>query len=88
MKLSREKIEKICEQIIYYLYSVHPRLVFTSHVAREMARDEEFTKKLLLDLKKKKIITEVRKNPEGLDYKKRSRWKLSDASFRIYDSRS
>ena len=86
MKISKEKIEKIYEQILAYLYSTNPKPSFTSHIAKEIARDEEFTKKLLKELKKKKTIVEIKKNPEGIDYKKRSRWKLSDMSYKIYTS--
>lgn len=84
MKLSDKKIEKISEQILLFLYSNNPKSFFTSHIAREIARDEEFTKRLLLDLKKKKLIIEIKKNSKGIDYLKRSRWKLSEPSYNIY----
>ena len=61
MKVSLEKREKISEQILAFLYSISPQLVFTSHIANELARDEEFTKNLLLELKKKGLILEVKK---------------------------
>ena len=84
MKISQEKKEKISEQILAFLYSSSPKPIFTSYIAREIARDEEFVKKLLLDLKNKKLVIEVKKNPKGIIYIKRSRWKLSDMAYKAY----
>ena len=84
MKISAEKIEKISEQILAFLYSVSPKLIFTSHIAQEIARDEEFVKKLLLDLKKKNLVIEINKNSKGVSYLRRSRWKMSDAAYQAY----
>jgi len=58
--------------------------MFTLHIAQELARDEEFIKKILLELKKKKLIIEIKKNPKGVDYKRRSRWRLSDKAYQVY----
>ena len=85
MKISSEKREKISEQILAFLYSISPKPVFTSHIAKEIARDEEFTKNILLGLKKKSLIVEIKKNPNGNLYLKRSRWKLSDNAYKAYD---
>ena len=82
--ISEKKKEKIIEQILHYLFSVSPEAVFTNAIADEVARDEEFTKSLLLDLKNKNLIIEVNKNSEGKNYTKRQRWRLSDAAYNIY----
>jgi len=84
MKISLIKREKISEQILSYLFSISPKPSFTAHIAREVARDEEFTKKLLLNLKEKRLVIEVKKNPSGKTYKKRSRWRLSDRAYTAY----
>jgi hypothetical protein len=84
MKISEKKIEKISEQILAHLFSVSPKPLFTSHIAQEIARDEEFIKKLLLELKTKKLVNEIKKNSQGIDYIRRSRWKLSDATYKFY----
>ena len=84
MKISYKKKEKIYEQFLAVLYSINPKSIFTSDVAKEIARDEEFTKKLLLELKNKKLVMEVKKNPKGIDYIKRARWKLSDEAYNSY----
>ncbi len=84
MRISNEKREKISEQILAYLFTTNPKPLFTSHIAKEIARDEEFTKKILIELKKKELVSEITKNPSGQDYIKRSRWKLSEKAYIIY----
>ena len=85
MKISEGKKEKISEQILALLYSVSPKLLFTSHIAQELARDEEFIKKLLLKLNKQSLVIQITKNPQGVSYLKRSRWKISDAAYQAYN---
>ena len=84
MKISKEKKEKISEQILALLYSKSPQSIFTSQIAKELARDEEFVKKLLIDLKKKEFVIEITKNPKGKEYARRSRWKLSEKVYILY----
>ena len=84
MKISEKKKEKISEQILAFLYSVSPKLLFTSQIAQELARDEEFIKKLLLGLNKQNLVVKITKNPKGVSYLKRSRWKISDAAYQAY----
>jgi len=84
MRISEEKKKKISEQILAFLYSTNPKALFPAHIATEIARDEEFTKKLLFSLKKQNLIIEINKNSSGKTYKKRSRWRLSDKAYQIY----
>jgi len=84
MKISEEKRKKISEHILAFLYSNTPKPLFTSFIAKETARDEEFVKKLLLELKNKNLVVEIKKNPKGKFYLKRSRWKLSDVAYQAY----
>ncbi len=86
MKISEKKKEKISEQILLLLYSVSPKPLFTSNIAQEIARDEEFIKRLLLGLKNKNLVIEIKKNPKGISYIIRSRWKISDAAYQAYKS--
>ena len=86
MKISAKKKENISEQILTLLYSINPKPLFTLHIAQEIARDEEFIKKLLLGLKNQKLIIEIKKNPKGVSYIRRSRWKLSENTYKIYKS--
>jgi predicted transcriptional regulator with HTH domain len=83
-KLSQEKKDKISEQILNYLFTISPEPKFTSEIAKETARDEEFTKSILQDLSKKSLIVEVKKNKNGVNYLKRQRWRLSNQAFEVY----
>ena len=60
MKISDKKKEKISEQILAVLYSNNPKPLFTYKIAQEIARDEEFVKQLLLELKKRKPVLEIK----------------------------
>jgi len=84
MRISEEKQNKISEQILSYLFSISPKAIFTIKVAEEIVRDEEFTKKLLTNLKKKGLVAEIKKNPYGITYLKRSRWKISNKAYEAY----
>ena len=83
-KISEQKIEKISEQIIYYLYSIFPKQIFTSDIAKELARDEEFIKRLLINLEKKDLIIKINKNSQGFQYSRRLRWRISNKAYEIY----
>jgi predicted transcriptional regulator with HTH domain len=82
--LSKKKKEKISEQLLHYLFSISPESAFTAKIAEEIARDEEFTKTILLDLKTKNLIVEVNKNAEGTEYLRRQRWRLSNQAYDFY----
>ncbi|MAH03827.1 hypothetical protein CMI39_03515 [Candidatus Pacearchaeota archaeon] len=84
MKISKIKREKISEQILAFLYLETPKSFFTSEISKEIARDEEFIKGLLIELRNKKLIIEIKKNPKGISYKRRSRWKLSNITYLSY----
>lgn len=85
--ISQKKKEKVQEQILHYLFTISPQSQFTNKIAETIARDEEFTKSLLLDLKSKNLIVEINKNPEGFSYLRRQRWRLSDKAYDIYRRR-
>ena len=85
MRISNQKREKICEQILAHLYTISPKSIFTSDIAKEIARDEEFIKKLLIEMRDKKILTEIKKNSQGNLYLRRSRWRLSDSAYTSYN---
>jgi len=82
--ISKQKREKISEQILEHLFSQSPNALFTSYISQEIARDEEFTKFLLQELEKKKLIIKITKSPTGVNYKRRERWRLSNSTFEIY----
>jgi len=82
--ISNQKKDKISEQILHHLFSVAPKPLFTAQIAREIARDEEFTKDILLILKSKSLVVEVNKNGQGLDYIRRQRWRLANNVYDAY----
>jgi hypothetical protein len=83
MKISKDKINKIKEDILSLLYTNSLKLMFTSEIAHEIARDEEFTKRLLKEMEKENLVVLVNRNPDGIKYSLRCRWRLSSP---VYDS--
>jgi predicted transcriptional regulator with HTH domain len=84
--ISEEKKEKIYEQILHYLYSSFPKQIFTSEVAKELARDEEFIKTMLKELEKRELVIKISKNTKGYQYSRRLRWRISNKAYEIYKS--
>ena len=82
--ISQQKREKIQEQILFHLYSIFPKQVFISDIAKELARDEEFIKILLFELEKKQLVIKINKNPKGIIYSRRLRWRISNKTHEIY----
>ncbi|MEK6915204.1 MAG: hypothetical protein AABW89_01525 [Nanoarchaeota archaeon] len=82
--ISKKKKSKISEQILSYLYSISPEADFTSRISEQIVRDEEFTKSLLEELEKNKLVVRINKSPQGKDYSRWSRWRLSNAAFEAY----
>lgn len=87
MKLSNSKKDKISEQILSYLYHSFPKTPFTAEIAREIIRDEEFVKRLLLELSDKGLVIPIKKNSKGDIFLRRSKWRLSNKVYEIYKSK-
>lgn len=87
MRISQEKKNKITEQILSFLYNSFPKQPFTAEIAREIARDEEFIKRLLFDLKEKNLVILIRKNKKGEPFLRRIKWRLSNKVYEIYNSK-
>lgn len=88
MRLSKNKRDRIAEQILAFLYHSFPKQPFTAEVAREIARDEEFVKRLLFELKEKGLIISVRKNAKGIAFTRRSKWRLTQKVYDIYSEKA
>lgn len=84
MRISKEKKDKIIEQILHYLYQVFPKHPFASEIAREIARDEEFIKKLLFESQEKNLVLSIKKNEKGQLFSRRLRWQLTNKIYDIY----
>ena len=85
MRISKEKKDRIKEQILSFLLYIYPKSKFTAEIAREIARDEEFTKKLLNELRKKGFVIDIKKNPHGERYSRRRRWRASKKAYQNYE---
>jgi len=85
MRLSKEKRDKVAEQVLMHLYTSFPKQLFTSEIAKEIARDEEFIKSLMFELKDKNLVLAIKKNEEGKDFIRRVRWQLSGPAYQAYD---
>ena len=88
MRLSQEKTKKISEQILAYLYECFPEQPFTAQIARELIRDEEFIKKLLIDLQSRGFIVAIKKNSKGSQFLRRIKWQLSSKAYTVYEEKA
>lgn len=86
--ISEKTKGRISEQILAYLFSQSPEPKYTVDVASSVARDEEFTKALLTELEKRKLVIKVTKSAQGITFTRRQRWRLSDAAFSAYKQMS
>ena len=84
MQISKQKQDKIAEQILSFLYHTYPDAQFTSKTANEIIRDEEFTLNLLKELESKGLVVSIKQNPKGKLYTKRKRWRLSNQAYEAY----
>jgi predicted transcriptional regulator with HTH domain len=82
--ISLKNKNKIKEQILYLLFSKFPKPLFTAEIAQELARDEEFIKKLLIELHKDSLLVKISKNSEGINYLRRIRWRISNKVHEAY----
>ena len=69
-KISLNTTNLLKDDIISILYENQLQPLLTIEIARELRRDKEFTKKLLLELKEKEILNEIKKNNKGKGYTK------------------
>jgi len=61
--------------IMSILHEASLRSMYTFHIAQELRRDNEFTLKLLLELKKQKLVEEIKKGKHG-EYLARRKWRI------------
>lgn len=83
-RISIEKENKIKEAILHLLYEKSPSFLYTYHVAKELARDEEYIKKLMEDLERQNFVISKRKNEFGKEYSRRIGWQLSSKTYEAY----
>ncbi len=75
-KLSEKTKKLLKDDILSLLYNNPFKAMFTNEIAREIRRDNEFVKKLLLELKAMGLVENVKTNIRGKRYKKRMKWRI------------
>lgn len=80
-RISRKNFEKIASDAVSVLYSHYPVPLTTRAVAAELARDNEFVKRVLEFLEKRKLVLRVEKG-----YERWIKWKLSRAAKKKMDA--
>lgn len=86
VRISQEKINTIKSNILSHLFGIFPRALFTAEIAKSEARDEEFVKAIMFDLKNKGLVTAIKQNPKGVFYSRRIRWRISSQAYKAYQS--
>lgn len=77
-RISPANFQRISESVLGVLYEKYPVAQSTVAVAREIARDNEFTLKVLLFLEGKHFVVRASRG-------KRAEWKLSKPAKEKYD---
>ena len=85
VKLSSNTVNLLKDDIISILYENNLNPLLTMEIAKELRRDKEFTKRLLIELKEKGVIDQIKKNNKGKDYIKRSRWIINPEVLNNYN---
>jgi len=88
MRLSKNKKDRITEQILAFLYHSFPKQPFTATISQDIARDEEFVKSLLFDLRSKGLVVPIRKNSKGVAFTRRIKWTLTKRVYDVYSEKS
>lgn len=84
VRLSTKTIQLLKDDIISILYDQPLRPMFTNQIANELRRDNEFTKKLLLILKKEGLVEPINKNHKGQEYLTHTKWRIPPKVLKAY----
>ena len=76
-KISDKKIEKIKSDILAILYEKNLKPFYTFQIAEEVARDDEFTLKLIRVMEKNGLVKQANKG-------NRRKWIMSDNAYKAY----
>tara|TARA_Y100000034_G_scaffold123849_1_gene171208 strand:+ start:307 stop:558 length:252 start_codon:yes stop_codon:yes gene_type:complete len=82
VRLSDKTIELLKEDILSILNENPMKSRFTKEISLELRRDKEFTLRLLLEMKDKNWVEEVRGRGSGSVRKK---WRISDKLFEAWN---
>ncbi len=88
VRISEIKKNKIKSNILSLLYEKFPKSLFTAEISRIEARDEEFIKRILFELKEKGLVLSIRKNAKGMTFTRRIRWTLTKKVYDVYSEKT
>ena len=75
-KISIHTKKLLKEDIVGILYEMYPHSLFTNQVAEQLRRNNEFTLKLLEEMRKQNLVSVIKKTKKGEEFVRRKRWKL------------
>ncbi|MFH1332176.1 MAG: hypothetical protein ABIH63_02725 [archaeon] len=82
-RISKKREERIKEEILSVLYENITGLS-TYRIGEEIIRDDEFTLRLLNEMKVRGLVKEVPKAVTGREYKTKKVWALTKEAFEAY----
>jgi len=83
-QISKKKVDKIKEDVLSVLFEAGLRGMFTKQISDEIARNDEFVLKLLLDLEKQNIVKQIRNTKKGTQFIRRKQWTMTDKAYETY----
>jgi hypothetical protein len=82
-RLSKKREERIKEDILSVLYENITGLS-TYRIGEEILRDDEFTLRLLEEMRQRGLVKNVTKSINGNDFKTKKMWALTREAFEAY----
>ncbi|MDP2906981.1 MAG: hypothetical protein Q8O03_03505 [Nanoarchaeota archaeon] len=83
-QISKKKVDKIKEDVLSVLFESGLRGMFTKQISDEIARNDEFVLKLLLDLEKQNVVKQIRNTKKGTQFIRRKQWTMTDKAYETY----
>lgn len=84
-RLSQNIINLLKDDIVNILYENSLKPLFTNEIAVIIRRDNEFTKRLLIELKNLGIIEDIKINNRKRSYLLRKKWRISNNVLKNYE---
>ncbi len=82
-RISEKAFRKIAENALVVLYEQYPAAMSTAKIADELARDNEFTLRVMDFLKGKSLVIRLAEGRHGA-YSSWNKWKMSPAAYKKY----
>ena len=85
VKLSKKTVELLKDDIISILYERSLVPMSAYEICVELRRNNEFTKKLLLELEEDGLVREVGKNSDGRVYLRNKKWMIPAKVLKAFE---